>query len=498
MITNHSLGTTSRTTAKKILTFAWAFLTSAVTATAAQPTGLYQLGAPNIRDLSFVEGGTAVVPWETTELAAGVYDFSGVDDALTAVQAVGKKLVLHPFASRLPAHVLSQVPVDEQYFNTQFGVTTAVPWSATALSHWSTFSQALADHLVLDASTGLMVRLADHPSLESVDAPIVGLQGFRDLSQSVTSLANYSRSAFVDGILSATHTSRNAFPNIAGHQGFFGMNDGLDTQFGGQTLNDAVLDRLEADFNGPGQPRMNFLQENWSDQFPSATGSQGQNTLRFIADGGGHMLQALTSWTRPFGQNGQAPTEQRQLNVASGTPIQGIVNAFNTFGTRWFEIYAPDFDNAAAPTNQVYLGNGQFGDVVEPYADQLWQWNEFLSDRFALADIFSSIPDGDAEFDLLANDIIPAGANVTLLVTEVTQGMYGSVTILNGGASVLYQPGLTFAGVDQFQYWVSDGKGGLSTAIVSIRVPEPDSVALLLTAMCLTLIHRGACSSDQQ
>ena len=469
-----------------------AILACASAATAAQPTGLYQLGAINIRDLPFIEGGTIAVPWETAELAAGVYNFSGLDDALAAAQAVGKKVVIHPFASRLPAHVLSQVPVSEQYVNSQFGVTTAVPWSGTALSHWATFNQALADHQVFDASTGQMVRLADHPLLESVDAPIVGLQGFRDLSQSVVSLPSYSRTAFVDGILSAVHSSRSAFPNIAGHQAFFGINDGQDALFGGQTLNDAVLDRLEADFNGSGQPRLNFFQENWSDQFPSTTGSQGQNTLRFIADGGGHMLQALTSWTQPFGQDGQPPTEQRQLNVASGSPIEGLTNAFNTFGTRWFEIYAPDFDHADSPTNRVYLGNGQFGDLVLPYEDQLGVWNEFLSERFAITDTATLTGAGASSFiDVLANDLVPEGAMVSLAITQVTQGSHGTVLITDGGARLTYQPDSTFDGTDQFSYSVTDGKGGFSSAVVSIVVPEPASISLSLVTVAPWILSRG-------
>ncbi len=433
-----------------------------------QPTGLYQLGAPNIRNFTFIEGGTVSVRWNEVELAAGQYDFSGLDQALEAVQKVGKKLVIHPFASRLPDHVLNQIPANEQYVNSNFGITTAVPWSPTALSHWTAFVNAMADHQVLDAATGKMVRLADHPSVRSIDAPIVGLQGFRDIGGSLVSASNYSRPAFVAGILASTHAGRDAFPNSAGHLALFGINDGKDGEFAGQSLNDAVLDQLEAEFNGVGQRRLNAFQENWSDSFPTISGSQGGNSLRIIADGGGHMLQATTSWTRPFGQDGQAPSEQRLLNVASGSPIMGLINAFNNFGTRWYEIYAPDFDNAAAPTNRVYLGNGQYGDVVKPYAEELVLWNEFLSERFAVADSAILVGNGPLVVDVLANELIPDGANVALLVIQITQGEHGSVSIIEGGARLSYQPNASFSNFDQFTYLVSDGRGGVSSSTVSI------------------------------
>lgn len=472
-------------------------ITAAIPASAqnGQPTGLYQLGAPNIRDFTFITGGTVSVRWDEAELATGQYDFSGVDQALDAVQAVGKKLVIHPFASRLPAHVLTDVPAAEQYFNSNFGITTAVPWSPTALSHWSVFINALADHQVLDSATAQMVRLADHPSLRSVDAPIVGLQGFRDIGGSLVNAPNYSRPDFIAGILASTHAGRNAFPNIAGHLALFSINDGQDAQFGGQSLSDAVLDQLEAEFNGLGQRRLKAFQENWSDDFPTASGSQGQNTLRIIADGGGHMLQATTSWTNPFGQDGQPPTEQRLLNVASGTPILGLINAFNVFGTRWFEIYVPDFDNAAAPTNQVYLGNGQYGDIVEPYVDELLVWNEFFSERFAIADAATITTSDPLLVDVLANELIPEGANVALLVIQVSQGQHGSVSIIDGGARVSYQPDVSLFSSDEFTYWVSDGRGGVSSSTVTIvsanAVPAASSGGLVAITLVVLAVGTG-------
>jgi hypothetical protein len=80
--------------------------------------------------------------------------------------------------------------------------------------------------------------------------------------------------------------------------------------------------------------------------------------------------------------------------------------------------------------------------------------------------------------DLLANDIDADGDQ--LIITAVTQGTNGLVTILSdrgsqqggGGttSSVTYTPNANFNGSDSYTYTISDGNGGTDTATVNITV----------------------------
>ncbi|MFF5226281.1 beta strand repeat-containing protein [Dactylosporangium sp. NPDC000521] len=66
--------------------------------------------------------------------------------------------------------------------------------------------------------------------------------------------------------------------------------------------------------------------------------------------------------------------------------------------------------------------------------------------------------------DVLANDADPAAT-----VTSVTPGAHGT-TAIGAGGTVTYTPRGGFSGVDTFSYAVSDGRGGLGTATVTVTV----------------------------
>ncbi|MEZ4701930.1 MAG: Ig-like domain-containing protein [Rhodothermales bacterium] len=69
------------------------------------------------------------------------------------------------------------------------------------------------------------------------------------------------------------------------------------------------------------------------------------------------------------------------------------------------------------------------------------------------------------EIDLLANDRDEDGDS--LRVVSVTQGAFGSVALVNGRMAI-YTPGPEFEGEDVFSYTVTDGRGGLSDAQVTV------------------------------
>ncbi len=76
------------------------------------------------------------------------------------------------------------------------------------------------------------------------------------------------------------------------------------------------------------------------------------------------------------------------------------------------------------------------------------------------------------EIEVLTNDSDPDGGGSDgdmLTVTSVTQPTNGTVTI-NAGRTVTYVPQANFHGLSNFTYTISDGKGGRSTAKVSVTV----------------------------
>jgi VCBS repeat-containing protein len=76
---------------------------------------------------------------------------------------------------------------------------------------------------------------------------------------------------------------------------------------------------------------------------------------------------------------------------------------------------------------------------------------------------------GAQTIDVLANDT-DVDPGDTRTVTGVSQGLHGTVAIINGGAQVSYTPTPEFSGTDQFVYTITDSHGSSSNAIVNVTV----------------------------
>ena len=118
----------------------------------------------------------------------------------------------------------------------------------------------MADHMV----PGTSWRIADHPSLESVDSSIVGLQGLRDLSNTLVNHPDYTRTKFIQSVVDAVAINRLAFPNKYGFLALFLMDDNE----AGISMDQAVNARLQTEFNVPGKPSLGYFQETLSDAGP--------------------------------------------------------------------------------------------------------------------------------------------------------------------------------------------------------------------------------------
>jgi len=85
----------------------------------------------------------------------------------------------------------------------------------------------------------------------------------------------------------------------------------------------------------------------------------------------------------------------------------------------------------------------------------------------AQADKYTVTQDGGAaSFDILSNDSVPSGQNVTLaIVTPPTNGK----AVVNGN-QVTYTPNAGYSGTDSFKYGITDANGAETEATVSITV----------------------------
>ncbi|MDB4798976.1 cadherin-like domain-containing protein, partial [Verrucomicrobia bacterium] len=89
--------------------------------------------------------------------------------------------------------------------------------------------------------------------------------------------------------------------------------------------------------------------------------------------------------------------------------------------------------------------------------------------------IFLDDPSGPVLIHVLAND--SSGVDLGEVLTILSAGVGsegGQVEVTEG--KVLYLPKATFSGLEQVDYQVSDGNGGIGSATVSIHVERPDRI----------------------
>ncbi|SFR50687.1 ELWxxDGT repeat-containing protein [Pseudidiomarina maritima] len=85
----------------------------------------------------------------------------------------------------------------------------------------------------------------------------------------------------------------------------------------------------------------------------------------------------------------------------------------------------------------------------------------------ATADSVTVIWQGDAEIDVLANDI---DADDDSLVITSAHADIGTVTVINDGAALHYDAPANYAGTATVTYAIDDGRGGVATAAVAVMI----------------------------
>jgi Ca2+-binding RTX toxin-like protein len=148
------------------------------------------------------------------------------------------------------------------------------------------------------------------------------------------------------------------------------------------------------------------------------------------------------------------------LTFAPGQTSQSItVNVQGDLDVEMSESFVVNLSNATGATITVTQGTGTILNDDVPIVVN--------APPLAIADQ-GSVTEGQAvTIAVLDNDSDPEGD--PLVIDSFTNPQFGTV-IRNNDGTFSYQANLDFAGADSFTYQISDGQGGVSSAIVSITV----------------------------
>ena len=156
----------------------------------------------------------------------------------------------------------------------------------------------------------------------------------------------------------------------------------------------------------------------------------------------------------PGDQHSSDPNEQRDAYHIVGFAWVRIESSsdFDTFESDK-KIYARYLGDAAddCPASDIVAGNNP------PTA----------------GDDVANTPENTDEIiiDVLANDHDPDGNPLTVVaVTPISSPFRGEAKIWDGGLTIKYEPKKNDTGTYQFEYTITDGKGGIATATVTVTV----------------------------
>jgi hypothetical protein len=282
------------------------------------PYGIYSLN--EVVDRPYVDGFVLRTGWSVLEPTEGAYNFGSIDQRIASLPAA-QSLTLTVFVTT-PAWLTARC---SETFVGMFG-ETCVPWDDTMLLALDSFVSAMAQHEV-DG-----VPLAEHPKVLQVDAGIGGIQSIR----LITLPPGYSAERLEDGVFASTESWAAAFPEKSLFISLFAVNDGASNP----TTAEDLRDKLLAEFDGLGKPRINFFIEYLTGAVPD-TGSPLGKVIFDVHDQTSILMQACGEWSHPEAWswcNWDGPSD---------SPESGFILGHDTFGTRYFELYPADLQNPA-------------------------------------------------------------------------------------------------------------------------------------------------------
>ena len=320
--------------------------------------GIYVLSGPSIESTRnankpFVDGFAWRLKWKDLDqgILAPRYDFSLVDTAIAALQAMNKKLTMALFVQEVPRYVLQSAKDTFQTIvpgigDTTYSVLAPVPWDEPAIHHYRNLARALAGHPVYDAISRTRVPLRDHPALAGLRVCVIGTHGLSDRDHTIVNLPSYTREKFVNGLLENLHAVQDEFPSTPTWFEYKSIRDHTRKP----SLDSVVLDVIASEFDGVRNPRMGLFIEYLRGDAPKPETVVGMNLLTHRANGGSTLFQACGPWCT----HGLCDFKQ-----GDDSPENGLELGYNTYGSVYYEMYNADLE-------------------YEPFRPVFEEWHRFL------------------------------------------------------------------------------------------------------------------------
>ncbi len=392
-----------------------------------QPGGLYVLDSgagkqvngismrdANVRDYPHVDGYVLRTDWGVLEPEDGVTDFTIIDNIFSKLPA-NQKLSL--IVSGVPDWLVALPGITTWTAGTP-AVTKPLPWDLLMQERLRRLLEALGSHTVGG------VPLRDSSRLAAINVSVPGLKsGIRDPEEiKIRDMPGYSRAAMEAALLThLAHVTGN-FPKVPVQIGFWTYNDSTANPAAWEELRQAIL----AQHNGVTKPRVGFWMENLAAnraaaEDPAWSGLPNTSFAGALFESQGEAFsgfQMLSSWGRPF-------NSAHVDNDLNGSPEDGMDYAFNTFQSRYFEVYQFDVD-------------------FDKFDAEFQRWHDFLDEWAGLPVFVSAVSrksqGGKGTFDLALE--ISSGAETTECRSGGAGGSYTIVfsfdrTVFSGTASVI-------------------------------------------------------------
>lgn len=288
-----------------------------------RPVGIYSKN--KVLDIPFVSGVAYKVKWSEVEREEGVYDFSGIEEAIEDAVLVGQSVTITTMLKDEPRWLMRKIPQEDKYRGIQG--TDIVPWNEVMLQALEKLAQAQSRYKVHG------IQLRDHPTVKQISASVGTMNSIR----MKTIPRNYTPDLLKQGVKRSIRTWANNYPDKLLFVGLFGINDGIfesSNQVSETTLE--LRDELLDEFDGVNKPRLNFFIEYMTGQNPQVS-----NELLFdVKDSTSILMQACGAWS-------EQDTKWIQCDWIEpvDTPEKGLNHAMDNFNTTYFEIYKVDLEN---------------------------------------------------------------------------------------------------------------------------------------------------------